>query len=82
MELLYACCAMWVLGLLTFVGTHEPPKELVGINILTYHITTYVSHMAVQGEALVPYQIVIAVCLVLAGGAVLKLRNTIKKLDL
>jgi len=73
---------MWVLGFLTFVGTHEPLKELVGINIVTYHITTYMSHIAVQGEALVPYQIVIAVCLVLAGGAVLNLRNIIKKFDL
>lgn len=81
-EILCACCAMWFLGLLTFVGTHEPPKKLVGINILTYHITTYTWRMVLQTEAMVPLEFAIAICLVLFGGTIFYLRDVIKKLNI
>ena len=82
LEVLYACCAMWLLGFLTFVGTAEPPKELVGINILTYYITTYIWHIGLQTEAMVPLEFAIAICLVLFGGTIFYLRNVIKKLNI
>ncbi len=82
MEILYACCAMWFLGLLTFVGTHEPPKELVGTNILTYHITAYMWRILLQSEAMIPLEMVLAICLALVGGTVIYLRNVIKQLNI
>ncbi len=81
-EMLYACCAMWFLGFLTFVGTHEPPKELVGINILTYHITAYIWHTGLQTEAMVPLEFALTICLVLFGATIVYLRDVIKKLNI
>ncbi len=82
MEILYACCAMWFLGLLTFMGTHESPKELVGINILTYHITTYTWRIVHQTVEMVPLAFAATICLVLFGNAISYLRDAIKKLDI
>ena len=81
-EAVYTFCAIWILGFILFVTTHNPPKELAGINILTYYIATYMSHTALQAEALMPYQIVIAICLGLAGATVLYFRDVIKKLNI
>ena len=72
-EAMYTFFAIWIFGVILFVSTHNPPKELAGINILTHYIATYMSYMVLQAEACMPYQVVIAICLGLAGAAILHL---------